>query len=51
MKIKKHVLVAAIIRENEVIVPKGNTTMELNDYVIIVSRGEIMKSLNDILRG
>lgn len=43
MKIKEHVLVAAIIRENEVIVPKGNTTMELNDYVIIVSRGEIMK--------
>lgn len=51
MKIKEHVLVAAIIRENEVIVPKGNTTMELNDYVIIVSRGEIMKSLNDILSG
>lgn len=51
MKIKEHVLVAAIIRENEVIVPKGNTTMELNDYVIIVFRGEIMKSLNDILRG
>ena len=51
MKIKEHVLVAAIIRENEVIVPKGNTTMELNDYVIIVSLGEIMKSLNDILRG
>ena len=51
MKIKEYVLVAAIIRENEVIVPKGNTTMELNDYVIIVSRGEIMKSLNDILRG
>lgn len=51
MKIKEHVLVAAIIRDNEVIVPKGNTTMELNDYVIIVSRGEIMKSLNDMLRG
>ena len=50
MKIKEHVLVTAIIRENEVIVPKGNTTMELNDYVIIVSRGEIMKSLNDMLR-
>ena len=50
MKIKEHVLVAAIIRKNEVIVPKGNTTLELNDYVIIVSRGEIMKSLNDMLR-
>ena len=50
MRIKAHVLVAAIIRENEVIVPKGNTTMELNDYVVIVSRGEIMKSLNDMLR-
>lgn len=50
MRIKEHVLVAAIIRENEVIVPKGNTAMELNDYVIIVSRGEIMKSLNDMLR-
>ena len=50
MIIKEHVLVAAIIRKNEVIVPKGNTAMELNDYVIIVSRGEIMKSLNDMLR-
>ena len=50
MRIKEHVLVAAIIRGNEVIVPKGNTAMELNDYVIIVSRGEIMKSLNDMLR-
>lgn len=50
MRIKEHVLVAAVIRDNEVIVPKGNTTMELNDYVIIVSRGEIMKSLNDMLR-
>ena len=50
MRIKEHVLVAAIIRKNEVIVPKGNTTLELNDYVIIVSRGEIMKSLNDMLR-
>lgn len=50
MKIKEHVLVAAIIRKNEVIVPKGNTAMELDDYVIIVSRGEIMKSLNDMLR-
>ena len=50
MRIKEHVLVAAIIRKNEVIVPKGNTAMELNDYVIIVSRGEIMKSLNDMLR-
>lgn len=51
LKIKNHVLVASITRNNEVIVPKGNTVMELDDYVIIISRGDVMKSLNDILRG
>lgn len=50
LDLKESVLVAAISRENETIVPKGNTTIELGDHVIIVSHGETMKSLNDIIR-
>lgn len=51
LELKNHVLVAAILRGNEIIVPRGNTTIELNDHLIIVSHGETMKSLNDIIRG
>ncbi|RHM62844.1 Trk system potassium transporter TrkA [Coprobacillus sp. AF33-1AC] len=51
MKVKEHVLIAAICRGRDVIVPKGDTTIELDDSVIVVSRGETMKTLSDILRG
>ena len=50
LNLKNHVLVAAISRENETIVPKGDTTIELGDHLVIISRGETMKSLNDIIR-
>ena len=49
MKLKKNVLVAGISRGNKMIVPKGQDIIELNDHVIIVTKGNNFKNLNDII--
>lgn len=51
LNLKDHVLVAAISRGNDMIVPKGDTTIELGDHLIVVSCGKTMNCLNDIVRG
>ncbi len=48
LKIKKNCLVACIIRGAEVIFPDGNTTIELNDNVIVVTTHKKFDDLNDI---
>ena len=48
LKIKKNCLVACIIRGTEVIFPDGNTTIELNDNVIVVTTHKKFDDLNDI---
>lgn len=50
IRLKNNLLIGAISRENEIIVPKGNTTVELGDHVIVFSRGEKISRLNDIIR-
>lgn len=49
MKFKKNVLIAGISRANHMIVPKGHDTIELNDCLIVVTKGSNLKSLNDII--
>lgn len=49
MKLKNNVLVAGISRGNKMIVPKGQDTIELNDHIIIVTKGSNFKNLNDII--
>ena len=51
LPLKSHILVAALSHGNETIVPKGDTKISLGDHLIIISRGETMKSLNDIIEG
>ncbi len=46
--IKNHVLIAGILRNNEMIVPKGDDTLEIGDRVIIVTIDSLIKKLNDI---
>ena len=48
LKIKKNCLVACILRGTEVIFPDGNTTIELNDNVIVVTTHKKFDDLNDI---
>lgn len=49
--LKSDVLITAIIRENTFVVPKGDTIIEADDSVIIVSSPENkISSLNDVLK-
>ncbi len=46
--IKKHMLIAGILRNNEMIVPKGDDTLEINDRIIVVTADSKLKNVNDI---
>ena len=49
LKLKKDFLLASIIRENHVIIPSGNDTLEPFDSVVIVTTNSNVKDLSDIL--
>jgi len=49
LHIKEGILVAAIIRNNEVIIPNGFDKLELDDRVVIVTTNDSLNDLNDIL--
>jgi trk system potassium uptake protein TrkA len=51
IKLKKNVLIAAIIRENNVIYPGGDTKLEIGDSVIVMTTNEHTRFLGDITRG
>lgn len=46
--IKDGVLVAAILRGTDIMVPKGDTVIELNDHIVIVVKNRKIAHLNDI---
>ncbi len=49
LKLKENILIGGIIRNQEVIIPSGTTTINENDSVIVVSKGIIINDLGDIL--
>lgn len=49
MSLKKHLLVAGIIRGGVLITPTGQDTIEKDDNVIIVTKDDTLSNLNDIL--
>jgi trk system potassium uptake protein TrkA len=49
LKIKKNLLIASIIRDGEVIIPSGDSTIKSNDSVIIVTTNPYLDELDDIL--
>ena len=49
LKLKNNVLVASIIRNGRVIIPSGSDFIAQNDRVIVVTAGQILDDLNDIL--
>ena len=48
LKIKKNCLIACIIRNDAVIIPDGNSTIELGDNVVVVTAHKDFDDLNDI---
>ncbi len=49
MRLKKRVLIAAIIRGKEVIIPNGNDRILAGDNVIVVTTTQFFNTLDDIL--
>ena len=49
LRFKKNVLVAAILRDGEVIIPRGYDTIEIGDAVVIVSKVTGLQDVTDIL--
>ena len=49
LKIKSGILIAAIIREGEIITPSGQTMIQEGDSVIVISKDHILYELRDIL--
>ena len=49
LKLKQNILIAAIIHENQVIIPSGNDVISLADNVIVVTTNQFLKDLNEIL--
>lgn len=47
--LKKNILIAAIIRDNEVIIPKGTDVIKENDSVIVITKDHMLDDLSDIL--
>jgi len=50
LKLKNQVLIACIIRDNELIYPKGDDTIEPGDIIIVVTTNTSLKSLEDIFK-
>ena len=50
LKFKKNVLVAAILRGKNVIIPRGHDTIQKGDSVVIVSHIAALHDINDILK-
>ena len=48
LKLKKGVLVAVIVRKDQVIIPEGSASIQEGDSVIIISKGHTILDVNDI---
>lgn len=49
LNLKPDIVIAAIVRNDEVIFPRGADTIEIGDAVIVVSRDMALKNITDII--
>ena len=49
LSIKREVLICCIVRNSEIIIPSGETQMQTEDIVIIISKNNEIRELDDIL--
>ncbi len=50
LNLRPHLLIAGILRKGRLIIPNGQSTIEVGDNVIIFTAGQHLKSLTDILK-
>lgn len=51
LNLRRHLLIAGILRKGRLIIPNGQSTIEVGDNVIIFTVGQHLKSLADIVKG
>ena len=49
LRLKSNILIASIIRENNVIIPSGMDFIQENDLVIVITKETLLEHLDDIL--
>ncbi|MGN0699582.1 MAG: TrkA C-terminal domain-containing protein, partial [Oscillospiraceae bacterium] len=49
LKFKKGVLIAAILRDRKVIIPRGSDTIQAGDSVVVVTTHLELNDINDLL--
>lgn len=49
LKLKPNIIIACVSRQNTVIIPDGNTEINTGDSVIVITAGQRIVDLNDIL--
>lgn len=50
MKIKKQVLIGGVVRGGEFILPTGDTTLELDDKIVVIAPARKINELSDVIR-
>ena len=50
LKIKNGVLIGGVVRENDFILPVGDTTLKKGDRVIVVASSDRINELSDVLK-
>ncbi len=48
LKLKKGILIAAIVHNGQVLIPEGTSSLSKGDTVILISRGQAILDLNDM---
>lgn len=51
VKIIKDIIIATIVRNNKIIIPSGDDKIQLGDRVIIITKGNKLVDINDIVAG
>ncbi len=49
LKLKKNIIIAGILRDRELIIPNGNTQIQLNDRVIVITTNSFLEDLAEIV--
>lgn len=50
LRLRPNILIAVLVREQEIIIPEGSTAMQAGDRVIVISKDSGIRDLNDIYR-
>lgn len=50
LRLKPNILIAVLVRDQEIIIPEGSTFLQAGDRVIVISKDSGIRDLNDIYR-